>query len=347
MMNRIVLALNDINEKYICENEPRKCFYKDDGIKKICNIVVFIAAAFILTLSTLLNVFMPVEARRFPLLGNVFSYIQDNLDFAGLYDKYAFKINQEVYDDGLSISLSEVYCDGINLFVSYEVSSDKSFYEYMDKSKIHEGQLNYYGEPKISYYGQEENLNDLGLAGFEGDFIDEYTYVGAKTYTLSGKEFPTQFYFEIKITGVELLAEKKGDENALINGEWIFNVPVTVNKKDIKEYEVNAGNKGHSIDKIVVSPITVSIYSSFEEWADYGMGYTVLAFSDKSEEAIIEAVGTVSGNKSVSQISRRKVGDSVRVYIFNDDVLTRTGKERCEEDYIAENAVVTANIILN
>ena len=326
MMNRIVLALNDINEKYICENEPRKCFYKDNGIKEICKIVVFIAAAFILTLSTLLNVFMPVEARRFPLLGNAFSYIQDNLDFAGLYDKYAFKINQEVYDDGLSISLSEVYCDGINLFVSYEVSSDKSFYEYMDKSKIHEGQLNYYGESKISYYGQEENLNDLGLAGFEGDFIDEYTYVGAKTYTLSGKEFPTQFYFEIKITGVELLAEKKGD---------------------IKEYEVNAGNKGHSIDKIVVSPITVSIYSSFEEWADYGMGYTVLAFSDKSEEAIIEAVGTVSGNKSVSQISRRKVGDSVRVYIFNDDVLTRTGKERCEEDYIAENAVVTANIILN
>ena len=89
MMNRIVLALNDINEKYICENEPRKCFYKDDGIKKICKIVVFIAAAFILTLSILLNVFMPVGARRFPLLGNVFSYIQDNLDFAGLYDKYA------------------------------------------------------------------------------------------------------------------------------------------------------------------------------------------------------------------------------------------------------------------
>ena len=44
-----------------------------------------------------------------------------------------------------------------------------------------------------------------------------------------------KIYFEIKITGVELLAEKKGDENALINGEWIFNVPVTVNKKDIKE----------------------------------------------------------------------------------------------------------------
>lgn len=347
MMNRIVLALNDIDEKYICENEPRKCFYKDNSINKICKIVVLMASVSILFLSTLLNVFMPVEARRFPLLGNTFAYIQDNLDFAGLYDKYSFKINQEVYDNGLSISLSEVYCDGINLFVSYEVSSDKSFYDYMDKSKIHEGQLNYYGESQISYNGGEEHLNDLGLAGFEGEFIDEYTYVGAKTYTLSGKEFPTQFYFGINITGVELLAERKGDENVFISGEWIFNVPVTVNKNDIKEYEVDVYNNGHRIDKVVVSPITVSIYSSFEEWADYDMGYTVLAFSDKSEDAIIEAVGTVSGNKSISQISRRKVGNSIRIYIFDDDILTRTGKERCEEDYIAENAVVTANIILN
>ena len=136
MMNRIVLALNDINEKYICENEPRKCFYKDDGIKKICKIVVFIAAAFILTLSILLNVFMPVEARRFPLLGNVFSYIQDNLDLLDCMINMPLKlIKKYMMMDYQSISLSEVYCDGINLFVSYEVSSDKSFYEYMDKVK--------------------------------------------------------------------------------------------------------------------------------------------------------------------------------------------------------------------
>ena len=137
-------------------------------------------------------------AENIPIIGGVFSYIQDVLDFQGEYEQYATSIDEKVRNHGITISMTEAYCDGENLFVSYRIESEKKFAEYSDY-EIAKNQIGYEGIEKIKSNDKLYSLKERGTAGVDGKFVDENTFVGSQYFDLSGKEFPDQFQLEIYI----------------------------------------------------------------------------------------------------------------------------------------------------
>ena len=77
----------------------------------------------------IIHVANPAMAENIPIIGSVFYYIQDVIDFKGDYKKYATGTDERVQDHGITISMTEAYCDGANLFVSYVIESQKKFTE--------------------------------------------------------------------------------------------------------------------------------------------------------------------------------------------------------------------------
>ena len=140
----------------------------------------------------IIHVANPAMAENIPIIGSVFSYIQDVIDFKGDYKKYATNTDERVQDHGITISMTEAYCDGANLFVSYVIESQKKFTEYSD-NQIFQNQIGYEGITKIKSDDKIYSLNDCGAAGVTGKYVDENTFAGSQYFDLSGKEFPDQY----------------------------------------------------------------------------------------------------------------------------------------------------------
>ena len=66
------------------------------------------AAAFLLMLLFGFCAMDPVLASKIPLLGDVFSHIQDQVDVTGSYSNYAQTVGQAVTDSGISVTVSEI-----------------------------------------------------------------------------------------------------------------------------------------------------------------------------------------------------------------------------------------------
>ena len=112
----------------------------------------------------IIHVANPAMAENIPIIGSVFSYIQDVIDFKGDYKKYATGTDERVQDHGITISMTEAYCDGANLFISYVIESQKKFTEYSD-NQIFQNQIGYEGITKIKSDDKIYSLNDCGAAG--------------------------------------------------------------------------------------------------------------------------------------------------------------------------------------
>lgn len=135
-------------------------------------------------------------------------------------------------------------------------------------------------------YNRKENtvylLNDFGTAGLESRYIDEHTFVGLETYSLEGKTFPETFDLEISIS--KFVPEISFGENPFqkngARGRWNFDIPVTVNSADIQTIAVHAKKNEHPIDTVVVSPIMITIYTSYPDLYFNTVNYDVLCYTN-------------------------------------------------------------------
>lgn len=98
-------------------------------MKKIISTTITICVACVLIVFVAINVCIPVYARTIPFFGSAFAFVQDKLDFAGLYSNYAFEVGDTAVDNGITVMLSEIYCDGTSLYAGFVVESEKSFSE--------------------------------------------------------------------------------------------------------------------------------------------------------------------------------------------------------------------------
>jgi len=172
-------------------------------MKKITTKIITACATFVFIVFALINVCIPIHARTIPFLGSAFAFVQDNLDFAGVYSNYAFEIGDSAVDNGITVTLSEIYCDGISLYAGFVVESEKAFSE-ISPDNYKNGQLYYEGAAYISGESERMKLSDFGIAGLEGQFYDEYTFVGIETFSLNALAFPSEFEFEMKIDSIGL-----------------------------------------------------------------------------------------------------------------------------------------------
>ena len=124
-------AMGEIDSKYIdraINYQPIKRI-KKNNMKKLTIRIMAVCAALVFMFFAAINIWTPVQARTIPFLGSAFAFVQDKLDFSGLYSNYAFEIGDTAVDSGITVTLSEIYCDGTSLYVGFVVESEKSFSE--------------------------------------------------------------------------------------------------------------------------------------------------------------------------------------------------------------------------
>lgn len=267
--------LDDIIDEAInmAHEDKKKNKIKGKGYKK-----VFKSIAAGLAIITGIGVGTTTLAYGVPVIKNAFERIQKEIWNKGDYSKYATEVNQTVSNNGVGITLSEILCDGQNLYVSYVIESKEPFkyikYKYdpvkdyditkEQAEKIEKMQLDYAAEAKVSFTDSE--LDNSGVSGLEGRFIDDHTFVGVEEYNLTSlnMKIPDEFEFIINFNSiVEEGWNSERDKDNVLEGTWNFKVPVKVDKSLSKCIEVNAiNNDGIGIKEIISTPIKLKVVTT-------------------------------------------------------------------------------------
>lgn len=160
----------------------------------------------------------PALAANIPLLGHIFEEIGSSLGFSGDYSKYAQPLTEDsamqaaenkeseapseaeqnpetkavdsAYSktvNGVTMTLSEVYCNDAALYLSLLIESEEAFPETFvdqwEKQGIHLNES--YGEFSYNQEGQEKiYLNNY----LDGKFVDDHTYAGILRIDLQDTE---------------------------------------------------------------------------------------------------------------------------------------------------------------
>ena len=186
----------------------------------------------------------PALAEEIPLIGSVFARIGTSLGFAGDYEKYASKLEEQTEDtegvktedskgkidredstysktsNGITITMNEVYCNDTALNLAFTVESEKPLPDTMinENNGIPIIYLGFATEMPLSY-NTDFKLNDPYL---DGQMIDEYTYAGVLRVDLEETNYnvgESEQYYEAQ---KQFLMEKGVDQDALTEGEISF-----------------------------------------------------------------------------------------------------------------------------
>lgn len=203
----------------------------------------FIIAASVCCILTLTLSSLVVIANEIPVVKDIFEEFRYDLGLRGM--NKGSTLNETVTKNGVSITIQDIICDEYGIYASFIVKSDEAF-----KNDLNDTQLMIY-DNEVNTKFHKSNLDVGGVAGIEGKFIDENTFVGVKPYLFKEDvEIPDEFNIDINIDAVSLNSIK---DNSLINGKWKFSVPVKLNSEGVKIIEPNITENDISINKITLS----------------------------------------------------------------------------------------------
>lgn len=215
-----------------------------------------------------------------PSIRSAFEKMQNFLTFKADYFNHATEINEKVYDNGLGITISEILCDGQNLYITYVLESKEPF-KYLDEDEITQLNSEEYKESskrkrpiwttqvvdeetvaKVSF--TDEELDNSGVAGLEGTYLDDHTFVGVEQYKLSSLKAEIPDEFEFTVNYKKFSGPWPRHELSSIEGNWSFKVPVKVDKSLVKKIEVNdIGEEGIGVKEISVTPFEIRILTGY------------------------------------------------------------------------------------
>ncbi|MBU3106187.1 DUF4179 domain-containing protein [Clostridium gasigenes] len=259
----------------------------------------------------------PALAAKIPIVGSVFDNIEKNIYFPGNYSEYATAVNETVSNNGISITLSDILCDGEGLYVTYVVESEEPFkYTSWGDGPLTRNQLltrEAYNNVSFS----KDELDNSGIAGLEGKFIDDNTFIGMERYYLKSlnTEVPDNFDFQTKLTSVRTKALDDSEKNQTFNGTWAFKVPVKVDKAISKNIDIDYTQAGFYLDSMSITPFRITINSRNPGTTLY----FVRVFDDKNNQLKIEGSSGFDENKQISYFeSMNKDSKSLRIEIYHD-----------------------------
>ena len=278
-----------------------------------------------------IGVVTPTSA-NIPIVGGVFEKIQDEIGFSGNYSGYATSINETVYDNGIGITLSEIYCDGESLYVSYKVESNEKFkytkYEYdadndyditeEQASNIVGSQLLYSGKGKVNF--TNKTLNNHGVAGIEGKYIDDYTFVGVEKYDLEDiyVDIPDEFEYKVTIKNLRCIPWRGDEKDQVLKGKWSFKVPVKVDKESVKTIVVNEINdEGYGVKDIIVTPFEIKIITQHKNDKEI-WDYYVEAYEENGNRLEIDNQRWNENNSITTIQSKGKEYKSLEVVLYRE-----------------------------
>ena len=253
----------------------------------------------------------PALAAKLPLIGHIFEKVQDEMMFPGNFDEVAEPVTEGNVSEsqGITITLSEIYCDPRAMQVSAVIETKEPFPEKVKESNILYGDdIGYRMELDV-----EQDFDFMTPSGSEdewtpiemrGEYVDEHTFVGAiyipfwvspiVRYTV-----PDTFQWKLKVSGIRNQYYSK-------EGTWEFKTDVTVDRSQIKVVEVNkSAPNGEIIKSVTMTPTEVyvdTVHDDSRESGSYEELQSVMLDADGRH--IIDKVWTFSAERyNVSKIT--------------------------------------------
>ncbi|MDV4152204.1 DUF4179 domain-containing protein [Clostridium sp. AL.422] len=193
---------------------PERGVKRKSKLRKISGLV----AGIIVCMLTF-NIFMPAYAESLPIIGPTFKSINEVIGIGDKYVEGAKDVNiTQKYED-TTMTIKNIYYDGVELAIAYELKSEKGF---DDKPIIFP--IIKRGFKNIDYKNEEN----------DGDFIDDNTYVGLASYAFTDNELADKAKIEFVVND--------------LYGEWVgyypkkFKFKFSIDSKDM-------GKETYKVDK--------------------------------------------------------------------------------------------------
>lgn len=174
---------------------------------------------------------MTVNSRELPLISSIIDYFQGNTaqrysGDAAVFEKYAVWISKTVTDNGVSVSIDNIACDGNFLVLFYTVTGDvEKTFEDIDGQVLPKS---LYGQIKIN--GQKKEISNNDRYNYDSYVTPEGLLKGIIRVDISREKLTPESSIELTINDV---CGKKGN--------WRFNLCVspTAILKESKVVTVN------------------------------------------------------------------------------------------------------------
>lgn len=228
----------------------------------------------------------PALAAKLPLIGHIFERVQDEQQYPGEFNKVAkpVKGGNVSKDQGVTLTLSEIYSDSKSMYVSALVESEEAFPEGVKESNLLNGdnigyhmyleieqELDFMTPPatyeEMEWPGKEYEWTPLDL---KGEYVDEHTFAGAMRisfdeYPIAGFDVPDSFHWKLKVSKITNLCEAENQKFSK-EGIWEFETDVSVDQAEQKVADVNeSAPNGEVVRTVTMTPYETYIDFGYDE----------------------------------------------------------------------------------
>lgn len=228
-----------------------------------------------------LGYFNPVLAAKLPLIGKIFEKVEEEVTYSGDYaDKGTVLTNEDyagnldtsdysVSDQGITLTASEIYCDGYSVFLTVNIEAEDADFTHIPE---HYTGMNVADNRTAAgfYIGGtwsvDGNLPEQLENRFEGAVIDSHTFAGMLKVDLAQKASGSG-ELNLNINGLGYDDDRMLDSEEITashwtDGSWNIVLPFGVNETDVKTIEVGEKKGDITLENVVISPYQVIVHTT-------------------------------------------------------------------------------------
>ena len=268
----------EISDKDIQIHRRRKGKVKKSG--KTGNVLAAAVTAAVIGIGGL-GYFNPAFAAKIPLIGKIFEKIEDDVTYSGDYSEKGTVLTNEdhagsldtadftVSDQGITLTASEVYCDGYSVFLTVNIESEDADFTHIPR---HYTGMNAADERTAAGFYIDGTWSVDGSTPvwlenrFEGEVIDSHTFAGMLKIDLA-KKHAGSGELNLDVSGLghdddRMLDAEDISASHWTDGSWNIVVPFEVNESDVKIIEVGEKKGNITLEDVVVSPYQVIVHAT-------------------------------------------------------------------------------------
>lgn len=261
-----------------------------------------------------LGYFNPALAAKIPLIGKIFEKVADDVTYSGDYTNKEIVLTNEdhagnldtadysVSDKGITLTASEVYCDGYSIFLTVNIEAEEADFTHIPE---HYTGMNVADNRKAAgfYIGGTWSVDgsspELLQNTFEGEVIDSHTFVGMLKINLEEKLVGSG-ELNLKVNGLGYDDDSMPDGGEIsashwTDGDWNVVLAFEVNGTDIKTIEVGEQRGNITLDDVVISPYQVIVHAATpgaqRELTDDRREKLLSKDPDMTDEEMLELLG--------------------------------------------------------
>ncbi|QAA33309.1 DUF4179 domain-containing protein [Clostridium manihotivorum] len=260
------------------EQLPKKINRRVNLPKKL-----ILAATIMLAMLTITTMAFPAYAKNIPGVNSVFKLFSKENMIEPIYVQYGSNMELSSESNGVTLTINDVACDGLELAIGYTIESKKDIKDGMNL---------------IMNSSAKFNNTDLNGAGLNGKAIDKNTYKGVIHYgfdkknisevkkIIDSKDDKKEFTVQLKFRNI--------DDN--IKGEWKFNfkgslASILKERKEINaEVDLSSLANELKVHTLTISPLNTELSVTGGVKSD-NKDLGIFAYDDKGRFAFGSGMG--------------------------------------------------------